>query len=174
MTAFSIGPALVFEDPISAKQVLNGTRQNKDLAYVIVLNAQGERFVSYNAELAEQADYQNIKNNISADQRFYSTQTPIHIIEEQSEQIGHLILGLSLDEVNVQVRQSREVIAIVSLIILIFGIGGVIVLSTVITNPLIQMVQTAQHIAAGDLSQRASVQSTDEVGHLAHSFNQNG
>ena len=172
MTAFSIGPALVFEDPISAKQVLNGTRQNKDLAYVIVLNAQGERFVSYNPELAEQADYQNIKNNISADHRFYSTQTPIHIIEEQSEQIGHLILGLSLDDVNIQVRQSREVIAIVSFIIFIFGIGGVIVLSTVITNPLIQMVQTAQHIAAGDLSQRAPVQSKDEVGHLAHSFNQ--
>jgi signal transduction histidine kinase/DNA-binding NarL/FixJ family response regulator len=171
-TAFSIGPALVFEDPISAKQVLSGTRQNQDLAYVVVLNAQGERFVSYNPELAEQADYQNIQNGISPDGQFYNTQTPIQIIEEQSEQIGHLILGLSLDAVNIQVRQSREVIALVSLVIFIFGIGGVIFLITVITNPLIQMVQTAQQIAAGDLSQRAQVQSTDEVGHLALSFNQ--
>ncbi|MBT4141212.1 MAG: response regulator [Candidatus Latescibacteria bacterium] len=171
-TAFSIGPALVFEDPISAKQVINGTRQNQDLAYIIVLNAQDERFVSYNPELAELADYQNIQNAISTDGRFYNTQTPIQLIEEQSEQIGQLFLGLSLDAVNIQVRQSREVIAIVSLIIFIFGIGGVILLSTIITNPLTQMVQTAQQIAAGDLSQRAQVQSTDEVGHLAHSFNQ--
>lgn len=171
-TAFSIGPALVFEDPISAKQVINGTRQNQDLAYIIVLNTQGERFVSYNPELAEKADYQNTQNAISTDGRFYNTQTPIQLIEEQSEQIGQLYLGLSLDAVNIQVRQSREVIALVSLIIFIFGIGGVILLSTIITNPLIQMVQTAQQIAAGDLSQRAQVQSTDEVGHLAHSFNQ--
>jgi signal transduction histidine kinase/DNA-binding NarL/FixJ family response regulator len=171
-TAFSIGPAVVFEDPISAKQVIAGARQNQDLSYIMVFNTQNELFVSYNPELAQQANYQNISNGISADGRFYNTQTPIYLIEEQAEQIGHLVLGLSLDAVNMQVRQSRKVIAIVSLIIFIFGLGGVIVLSTVITNPLIQMVQTAQQIAAGDLSQRAHVRSTDEVGHLAQSFNQ--
>lgn len=172
MTAFSIGPALVFEDPISAKQVINGTRQNQDLAYVMVFNAQNELFVSYNPETAKQADYQNVPHGISANGLYYNTQTPIHIIEEQTEQIGHLVLGLSLDAVNIQVRQSREIIATVSLIILVFGIIGVIVLSTVITNPLTQMVQTAQQIAAGDLSQRAHVPTKDEVGHLAQSFNQ--
>lgn len=41
-----------------------------------------------------------------------------------------------------------------------------------VTRPLVQLVETATEIAAGDLSRRALVQTQDEVGELASAFNQ--
>lgn len=46
------------------------------------------------------------------------------------------------------------------------------VLGRSITRPLLTMANTADMIAAGDLSQRVSAPSRDELGRLAHAFNQ--
>jgi len=171
MTAFSIGPAMVFEDRISGEEVLKGVKQNPDLAYVIVTTQSGETFVTYNEEKAEHAAYRDVSSSIDKNGEFYKTKTPIILSDVSGDTVGQLCLGLSLEAVNDNVRQSRTVIAAVSAIIFVLGIGGVFVLSTIITGPLSQMVQTAQQIAGGDLSQRAQVNAEDEVGHLAQSFN---
>ncbi|MCZ6633350.1 MAG: ATP-binding protein [bacterium] len=169
MTAFSLAPALIFEDPLSAEQVLEGTKQNQDLAYIIVFNKTGQVFVSYSQETGEQAGYRQVQDS---NNQFYKTEKSIRHSEEGDEIIGQLYLGLSLKDVNARVGQSRTAIALVSAIIFVIGIAGVVGVSTLITGPLSQMVRTAEHIAQGDLTQRAVVKTGDEVGHLAVSFNQ--
>ena len=41
MTAFSVSPGLVFDDPKSVEEALQGLRSNPDLQYLLVLDAQG-------------------------------------------------------------------------------------------------------------------------------------
>lgn len=53
----------------------------------------------------------------------------------------------------------------------VLGVTGVILLSGVITRPLVQLTRTAERLAGGDLRQRARVHSRDEAGLLARTFN---
>jgi GAF domain-containing protein/HAMP domain-containing protein len=47
-----------------------------------------------------------------------------------------------------------------------------VLIARTITNPIISLTQTAQKISAGDISQRAAVRSSNEIGTLAQAFNQ--
>jgi GAF domain-containing protein/HAMP domain-containing protein len=58
-----------------------------------------------------------------------------------------------------------------SLLIIIFGLGIFILLSRSITKPIDALVQTFAKVEQGDLSQRAKVLATDELGELAIYFN---
>jgi uncharacterized membrane protein affecting hemolysin expression len=63
MTAFSVGPALFFEDIQSIEEALAGARQNKDLVYIVVLNDSGRVIASFNKDNVDQADLILAKNN---------------------------------------------------------------------------------------------------------------
>jgi HD-GYP domain-containing protein (c-di-GMP phosphodiesterase class II) len=54
-----------------------------------------------------------------------------------------------------------------------FGLGllGVVLLSGLITRPVVQLTRTAERLAGGDLKQRARVFGRDETGVLARTFN---
>ena len=85
--------------------------------------------------------------------------------------VGHLYLGLSLGELHADVARTSQIITWASLLLFLIGGGTAAVLSAIITRPLGQITHTAEAIASGDLSRRARVQSRDEVGQLARSFN---
>ncbi|WP_438298088.1 methyl-accepting chemotaxis protein [Sporosarcina sp. FA15] len=53
---------------------------------------------------------------------------------------------------------------------LVVGAGISYILSTRITKPLQQLVKYTEVVAQGDLTKEVSVNSQDEIGHLAHSF----
>jgi putative nucleotidyltransferase with HDIG domain len=62
-------------------------------------------------------------------------------------------------------------LTILSLAFFVFGVLGVILLSGMITRPLVQLTRTAERLAGGDLKQRARVFGRDEAGLLARTFN---
>jgi signal transduction histidine kinase/CheY-like chemotaxis protein/HPt (histidine-containing phosphotransfer) domain-containing protein len=170
MTAFSISPALYFEDIESIKEVLEGAKQNHDLVYIVVLNDSGRVISAFNQDRAGQADFIQVKNknHISRDGNIYKVMAPI--LSNRSE-IGQLFLGLSLKELKTGIARSRTAIASVSLMIFVIGMLAVFGVSTVITGPLSRIVKTVERISEGDLTQRADISSRDEVGHLAKSLN---
>ena len=59
----------------------------------------------------------------------------------------------------------------VGLAFLVLGVLGVVLLSGMITRPLVQLTRTAERLAGGDLKQRARVFGRDEAGLLARTFN---
>jgi PAS domain S-box-containing protein len=170
MTAFSVGPALFFEDITGMEEALEGAKQNKDLVYLVIRDDSANVAASFNMNRAEQADYLKLGENdhVSRDGMIYRTMTDIIL---DNREIGKLYLGLSLRELRGQVAGSRETAALVSLLIFVVGMIAVFGISTVITQPLTHMVKTVKQISAGDLKQRATVSSKDEVGLLATSFN---
>ncbi len=62
-------------------------------------------------------------------------------------------------------------LAVLVLSFFVLGVLGVVVLSSMITRPLVQLTRTAERLAGGDLKQRARVFGRDEAGLLARTFN---
>ena len=170
MTAFSISPALLFSDQESIEEVFQSAKQNKDLAYLVVLDSNGRVITAHNQNAMALEGFAHTKddNHIDPDEMVYGLQTPIL---HQGRQIGQLYLGLSLDEIKADLVKIKKIISLISLIIFVVGMVSVYLIGTVVTHPLRRMVNTVEKITHGDLTQRAGVSSQDEVGQLARSFN---
>ena len=82
--------------------------------------------------------------------------------------IVHQNLNEALQPVENQVR-TTTLIALV--VLLVAGFMGVIAAQR-IAAPLVNLTQTASQISAGDLAARASIQTEDEIGTLAGTFNE--
>lgn len=93
-------------------------------------------------------------------------------VEIEGELAGVAQIGYSLEGLSVSVAQARKQVTIIALISILFGILSAWFLSRVIAEPILSLSKTAQSIAGGDLSQRAEINSKDEIGQLAESFNQ--
>ncbi len=142
--------------------------QNEAIRYVII-KKQDSIIYEYNIFTAVLNNYTNLKNEqISKKWKILKVNAPIII---NNKKIGDIYIGYSLQQVYAKIAELRNNIAIVSIIIFIYGTMLVYLVGMFFTKPLTRMVQTVQKISAGDLTQRAPVISNDEVGYLAQSFN---
>lgn len=82
-----------------------------------------------------------------------------------------LVIRIDTDEAFKPAQDLARLVAIGGLLILVFAIGGIIVFSHFLLGPIGQLVATAEKIGGGDLSARARVMTSDEVGFLASRFN---
>ncbi|MDA1192291.1 MAG: HAMP domain-containing protein, partial [Candidatus Poribacteria bacterium] len=171
MTAFSISSAFVFEDPDAAADTFAGAQQNSDVIYVVAVTPTGDVFAAYNeATFNETPKYvTTTSGSVSRDGMTYRIATPII---HNNEAIGSLYLGLSLREVRATVQDSFNTSMLVSVVVFVISVLVAVIISAVITRPLNQVVSAVNGISGGDLTQRASIASRDEVGDLAQAFNQ--
>ncbi|MGQ9471669.1 MAG: diguanylate cyclase [Candidatus Aminicenantales bacterium] len=93
-------------------------------------------------------------------------------IKHQDKVVGELILGFSLSSIIEGTKRVRRIVTFFALFV--FLAGGLLsyYLSALVTRPLRQIIATVSEIAAGDHSRRVGVNSKDELGQLASSFNQ--
>ena len=169
MTAFSISPALFFEDIENIEEALNGAKQNKDLKYLIVTDVLDTVVCSYNNLFAKESGYKKITDvkKITRDDKLYKTMKPIYF---KGLEIGKLYMGLSLNELKLKVLKTKKSIALLSLIIFVIGLAAIVWISTFTTRPLRDIVRTAEEISAGNFAKRVNLLSQDEIGHLAKAF----
>lgn len=170
MTAFSVGPAIVFEDVVSLEEAFGAARQNRDLLYLVVTNTEGRVFTSHNLPSALSSGYDRLDydGSFTADRNVYRLSVPIL---HRNEVVGAVSLGLSLEGVWMEIRETRSTIALLSALIFLVGMAGAVAVSIWVTWPLKNVVQTVQQIARGDLTKRAPVTTRDELGGLAIAVN---
>jgi PAS domain S-box-containing protein len=167
--AFTLSPAIDFDDPVSGTESMEAAQQNKEVAYVMVMGKLGKPFASFGLEIAMGVDFKKAANgSLSPNGNLWMTSAPVM---RQETEIGKVYVGFSLDKMKSEVRRSKQLIALISMVLLVVGVGFVFWVSTVLTRSLSSIVRVVDRIAAGDFSQRASVNSKDEVGILAQSFN---
>jgi diguanylate cyclase (GGDEF)-like protein/PAS domain S-box-containing protein len=172
MTTFGLGPALFFEDSHTIEEVVQSAKQNKDLSYIVVLNASGHAVAEFNSLAVPHADAPSAvaseNGYFSADDETYHLAAPVLYTDRQ---VGSLYLGLSLRDALRAAAIYRGKLVLAGLGLLIAGLAAVYFLSMAITKPLRRVSETAREIARGDMTKRAPVSTFDESGQLAVAFN---
>ena len=93
-------------------------------------------------------------------------------IQHDGATTGVLRLSYEIDDLRLQLNQLRWLIVVGVLLTAILGLGLGLGLATTITRPLRQLSESTHNIAAGNYAARVTLRSQDEVGRLAHDFNQ--
>jgi len=88
------------------------------------------------------------------------------------ELVGFARVGISLSRMQKQISNIRIGVAILTSIVVAFGILLSIFLVRIIVKPIRQLSLGTKKIASGDLNYHVYVYSNDEIGDLADSFNQ--
>ena len=89
-----------------------------------------------------------------------------------STQWGSIKVGLSLEEMQKEMSQTRLMLILIGLGGLLVGIGGAVFLSSRITGPIKKLTDATFSISRGDFSQEINVSSQDEIRRLAENFNE--
>lgn len=170
MTAYSIRAALDFSLYTDVENSFRVARQNKDIEFIVLKDVEDNVVYAFNESKAERSDYNSAKtgNRISKNQNTFLT---LKKVEKDGRELGELYLGLSLTSVSEKISLIKKIIAVVCFLIIILGLIAGFAISKVVISPLQKMASTFEDISNGDLSQRAKVETRDEVGQLARSFN---
>jgi signal transduction histidine kinase len=171
LTAFTIHPAVYFEDRAALEEALSGTRNDKDVAYVVVTDAEGRMLSAFHRErVTKGAPARRVAGgSLSRDRSMYEAMTPIR---DGDRVLARLHVGISLARLHAQVARMRIAIGAWSALILIAGLIAVVFISNVLTRPLRHVADGAARIAAGQFGQRVPTERDDEIGQLAASFNE--
>jgi signal transduction histidine kinase len=168
MTAYSVAPALLFEDTKGVAEVLESIKQDEDVIYAVLLDKDGKWFAAVNQDSADFYGYRNLHDRSAVGHGIYRLVRPVF---SAPKRIGELYTGFTLRRINEDVAAVRVNIALLALVIFLLGGGAAFSISTIVTRPLRRMVATVERISHGDLAQRARIGSHDEVGLFAAAFN---
>ncbi len=170
MTAYNLGPAIVFNDMEEMELNFQNSRQNSDLLFIVVEDINGNLIGTFNFSLASASDFHEINRDRiqTGKERVYKLCSPIF---SSGVPVGSLYMGFSLEKVFEQTRRSRLNIGLIALAIFIIGFIIISTVTSMLIHPLDHLVETTRKIQSGDLTQRVEQNSKDEFGKLASSFN---
>jgi len=89
-----------------------------------------------------------------------------------SSRFGTVVLEFSFDRLAASKSVSRQRILGIALIALLAGVFLAAIMARIITGSLGRLVESTQIVMTGDLSHRLQIETTDEIGMLAHRFNE--
>lgn len=93
-------------------------------------------------------------------------------VKDSPRMWGSIKIGLSQEEVEAEIRDTRMKLSLIVFAGLVIGILGAAWLSRRITEPLKKLVEATVKISRGEYSQEIAIGSRDEIGDLAKSFNE--
>ena len=103
--------------------------------------------------------------------RVMEIEVPIYV-EGSPTRFGSIKIGLSMEEMRAEEQKTRLMLILIGCSGLLIGVGGAALLARRITKPLDKLVDGTVKISKGDFSQAIDIQSQDEIGDLAKSFNE--
>ena len=187
------------EDTQRLEAAIRGTLRTPDVSYVLIHSRDGrilarggqsEMTVTPPGDVVAQGDRPPARQVEHGGQRFLEFVSPIVAERSQTpeevvlgvqarpkgeltrqEVIGAATVGLSLAGVEAQVRGLATLWGGITAVFLVVSAAVLYGFSLRITNPIKQLTQQAQMIAAGELDQQIAVRSQDEIGSLAAAFN---
>ena len=170
LTELSIGAGIFFNDTDAVKEEIKPLLMSNDIIYIVILDKNGLIVYQNNIQKADHYLYvrQN-KSQISDDGSIF--QEHMNIIFNGNK-IGKLYLGYSLSELDKDISEIKSNVAQISLLILFIGMICINFIGNLITKPLKKVVEATEEISNGNFSKRAIINSNDEIGYLAKTFNQ--
>lgn len=127
-------------------------------------------FVDQLDNLSQGMHFQTLNNYDNFDEKFYVLGEPIK--GKDSKFNGAAIINISMSTLNKSLSNVFKIIWISTVIAVI--VSSIVIyyfVQKIIVNPISEMNVIARKIAAGDVNKRVVVQSHDEIGEFAESFN---
>jgi len=103
--------------------------------------------------------------------RILEIEIPI-FLEESAKKWGSIKIGHSLEEMHLENQSTRLMLILIGLVGILIGVAGALFLANRVTGPLKKLVDGTVQISKGDFSQRIDIETHDEIGDLARSFNE--
>ncbi|MBI5700324.1 HAMP domain-containing histidine kinase [Candidatus Saganbacteria bacterium] len=174
--AYGSERAIVNNDANYLQIMLNGLKNEKDIVYAQIVNTKGTILAQISGLQTVRSSVFNIDVPIeSIIAPKLSKKIPIGPWSKTSDLklVGEVKLGISLSKVDDAMAQISQIIFGITLGVVIFGVLGVFVLTRLfLVSPLEKFVVGTKKIAGGDLDYKIRIESVDEIGDLAQSFNQ--
>jgi len=167
---YSLSPAIFFEDSLAVADVLKTAMLNGNVVDIDVYDFKG-KLVGEALREGWEDDDDDIyvaDDSISVSHDFMRITGSI-VRNERA--IGKVSVRFHLDSVNKEVYESKQTIAVISLLILGTGILLLLVVGRLVTNRLLKFGRVSDAVAHGDLQQRVNEPIHDEIGKLARTFN---
>lgn len=164
--AYGATPALYFEDRDALNEIFAALLQYEELLWIQVLRPDSTVFAEYRRQSMDVSDVETEKQLTPSSEIL----TVVQAMEYNDREIGQLCTRFSLKTLHAEVRLSRFRIALISVSLFLFGVVAITILSRIFTRPLKRMVSTVEKIIAGNLDERANINSSDEIGFLAKEF----
>jgi adenylate cyclase len=172
--------ALVANDDLTLNVLVKEALEDKDLAYVIfadetgVVHAHSDltligRPLVRPAQLKAVGDRMMIQT-YRADGNDEIIDFAVPLVFSKTP-VGTLYVGFSKTAVTRAIGQARNQAAIITAFMILLGVGGAIVLATVLSRPIFRLVNATDAIAQGDFTISVPVTTRDELGVLTESFN---
>ncbi len=170
MASNNISSAMFFGDELLIRDELRTIRKSSSISFMIVRDTTGSILGSINIDKVRGTEFdgRTDTSGVSADGNVYCVVQPI---KHEGVKIGKLALGVSIQSIREDLNDTKKNFLIIVVALFIIGSFLIYSFSQFITNSLRLVVESAQKITSGDLSHRASVNSQDEIGHLAAAFN---
>lgn len=92
-------------------------------------------------------------------------------VDESTEVIGSIELWMSTAAVSQSIQEAQMAVIFLTVLVLLFAVLVIAVIVSAITNPLTELVTATDQISKGDLDHKVEIDRSDEIGHLALTFN---
>jgi signal transduction histidine kinase len=176
---------LVTYNYVSIEQTVSKFSKEPDVVYAMVLDKEGNsaaqhlrdyplsRFLQQRIPGGKDHLPATVEIYLPASERetIYDVNLPV-IVEGSPEPWGTIRLGISLKGMHQEIARTRWQIAGFGVLALLLGSAGVTLLARRMTRPIHALTQGVAAVGRGDLSQRIESTSRDELGQLAHAFNE--
>ena len=179
--AFSSVPALVADDFLGLRQLVNSLGRERDVRYAMILDLQGRVLVhtlmretgaiyqdplTQRALAATEPLLQEVRT--PEGEILYDFATPVLVLNQRRAVAR---IGISITDERRLIRRTRNTILSLGFLTLISGLLYAHFQTRRLTRPIQALARGARAVALGELDHRITPDRQDEVGHLAEAFN---
>jgi len=165
-----IAVGVEFDDAGSVAETLAELKSARGAVYAGVRKQDGKLFAAWNGDKVPEVHTPPLAMVVAFGDGVVEARVPI---AGKTGTAGTLVLAYSLDELEAQSRGNLWAVALVSLLVLGFGLVAAFGIGTLIVRPIEALTRVTRKIVdEGDLTQTVVMHSRDEIGTLAQTFAQ--
>jgi signal transduction histidine kinase len=168
MFSIGVGIGMGEMDLVAISEAMNWTNSDSSVVYISVIAPGGQEIATYNKENIEIPGEIGIGSSLEKDRVIYSKSG----IKYQNQQVGSLVIGYSLRELDADITALRKTTLFFSLAL--FAIGAVlsVILGNMISGNIRKLDNAINAITSGSESIRVDIETNDEIGKLSRAFNE--
>ena len=170
MIAENCKASLTFNDPDDAKATLSALHVESSIIFGGVYNKKGELFAAYyHSDVAREAQPSELQKSGYTFGEGFLTVFKAIILDDET--IGVVCVRSDLHPMYAVLKRNTEIVAAVLLLASTVAYYVSSRLQNIISAPILSLAESARTIGRGHFDHRVEVQSRDELGYLALSFN---